>query len=558
MKYDKINLMLPTRGRVKSGKLPKFVQSAEATASAVGASVVYTFLVDADDNETYFYLNNIGLGDRAHILVNPDTSAPHLGRFFNKLYDATRFNDPGTLVSMVGDDMVFVTPGWDTKVLEAMNASGGRSLVYCDDAYTQHEKLCVNMFVSRALVGATGRPFMCPEYAADFIDSIWMMMGSKLGVLRYLSEVVIRHEHSGSGTPDTYDETFKRLRGQYQSAPNERAIHNYVDSLVSSVESSGFLQDAPVVPETPVPVIYVMLPGMMNNGGHKVGAQWVKMLRTHGHNAVLANTNGDQCKDFWDFVVPVCSFSEVVDEPQNILVWNWGPDLPKRSFSNARQYYFAQDCCQPHYPGNEQYMPLLRKLPLIAVGQHCKWFYEYTEGLKVLGVVNNYVDQGVFRFDPEKQRDSRCMNLCMMDHRDHWNPGFVEKATALGFTVHVARGTQEQVAEAMAASAYFVSFAPGITTPHGNIEGFGLPTAEAMASGCITLAINNGGNTEFLLDSVNGFFHTGEEEALQLLRGLARGPSELRSRIADNAYYTFRNRFNEERTYGQIKKVLDL
>jgi hypothetical protein len=305
-------------------------------------------------------------------------------------------------------------------------------------------------------------------------------------------------------------------------------------------------------------MIYVMLPGMLNNGGHKVGAQWVRLLLDHGHEAMLANTNGDQCRDFWDFTVPVCSFAQVIDSPENILVWNWGPDLPKRVFFHARQVYFAQDCCQPHYPGHEQYMPLMRKLPLIAVSQHCSWFYSYTERMDSIGIVNNYVDQSVFKYNPAKFHNGNGLNLCMMEHREHWNPSFVEVASSLGFNVLIARGTQAQVAETLERSSFFVSFAEGIQTPHGKIEGFGLPTAEAMASGCVTLAVNNAGNTEFLLDSVNGFFHTGVESAARILKSLLVDSSDRVSRIGNNAFYTFRDRFNKERTYQQIRKVLGL
>jgi glycosyltransferase involved in cell wall biosynthesis len=301
-----------------------------------------------------------------------------------------------------------------------------------------------------------------------------------------------------------------------------------------------------------------MLPGMMNNGGHKVGAQWVRLLLDHGHEALLANTNGDPCQDFWDFTVPVCSFAEVIDSSDNVIVWNWGDDLRKRMFHHAKQYYYAQDCCQPHYPGNDFFMPLIKGLRMITIGHHSEWFYRYTQGIGVVGVVNNFVDQNVFKYDVNKHLDSRAFNVCMMEHREHWNPSFISQIQNLGFNLIVAKGTQAQVAEAINKSAYFVSFAEGVQTPHGKIEGFPLPTAEAMAAGCITLAMDNGGNTEYLLDSVNGFFHTGVESAVEIIRQLMLDSSDRKSFIAENAYRTFKHRFNKERTYSQIKKALSL
>lgn len=299
-----------------------------------------------------------------------------------------------------------------------------------------------------------------------------------------------------------------------------------------------------------------MIPAMLNNGGIKVAAQWTRLLLDNGHGAILASTNGDKCKGFWNFEVPTCSFSEVQDVAGNIIVWNWGPDLPKRHFHYATEYYYAQDCCQPHYPENQIYMPLLKQKKLLTIGHHSKWFYEYTQGLKVHGVINNYVDTEVFRYDVEKTVEGAPV-VCMMKHREHWNPNIIPRLKAEGFEVEVAEGTQAQVAASMRKSRYFISFAPGVKTPHGHIEGFPLPTAEAMAAGCITLCLDNAGNTEYILDKVNAYYHSGEDSVISILKALEPA-KELRRVVALNSHITFTQKFNKQNTYNQIKAALQL
>ena len=307
-----------------------------------------------------------------------------------------------------------------------------------------------------------------------------------------------------------------------------------------------------------MPTVYMMLPGMMNNGGHKVGAQWVRLLLDHGYKAVFANTHGEPCSDFWNFTVPVCSFADVPDTPDSIVVWNWGPDLLKRQFQYAKQYYFAQDCCQPHYPGNDQYMPLLSKLPLIAVGQHCSWFYQYTQNMKVAGIVYNYVDTDIFKSSLDKFADSRRNNVCMMQHREHWSDELAKEIVKSGFNLVVAKGNQRDVVQAMHDSAYFVSAAPGQYTPWGLVEGFPLPTAEACASGCIVVAVNNRGNTEYIMDGLNGFFYNDGLEALGILLTLSKMPVSTLQTVGAAAAHTFRSKFSDNRTRSQIIKVLKL
>jgi len=101
------------------------------------------------------------------------------------------------------------------RILAVLNSIQGHGFVYCDDDYLHHDKLCVNLFTTRAFVKATGAPFMCPDYPADWIDTAWMCVGKETGTAYYLDSVVIRHEHATRG--QNMDDTYRRLRGAYEN-----------------------------------------------------------------------------------------------------------------------------------------------------------------------------------------------------------------------------------------------------------------------------------------------------------------------------------------------------
>jgi len=141
---------------------------------------------------------------------------------------------------MLGDDMVFITKGYDTRILSRMNEVEGVGLVYCDDDYKQHGDLCVNLFVTEKLVTATSKPFMCELYPVDFIDTLWDKVSKRLGIACYLPDVKIRHEHAGGSA------TYNRLRPHYQtSLAHLPQFDAYVDDVVRNIVLSGILTGKP-------------------------------------------------------------------------------------------------------------------------------------------------------------------------------------------------------------------------------------------------------------------------------------------------------------------------
>ena len=228
MHYDTILLMVPTYKRHIS--LLRFIQSALRQADDP-SRVRFCLCVNEKDQSTRDFVRMLYF---PHVkqceVILEDTDQPNLPLYFNKMYRETIFTD--AVVSMVGDDMEFATQGWDVAILSAINASEGKSIVYCDDDYIAHDKLCVNMFTTREVVEATRKPFMCERYHADMIDVVWMSVGLKTGLLRYLPEVKIKHLHQSARRTEDQDETYRRMIPVRQAA-NSQDLKKYAEAYAT-------------------------------------------------------------------------------------------------------------------------------------------------------------------------------------------------------------------------------------------------------------------------------------------------------------------------------------
>jgi hypothetical protein len=204
MIYNKICLMLPTYGRCKT-YLPKFLDSAEKTAT----SICFSLCVNKKDLATINYLDE-RVWKFDYEVIFEETEKPHLAKYFNLLYGKSKWKKDGsTVVSMVGDDMEFLTPNWDKKMLDLINKYNGVGVFWGDDDFIARERLCVNMFVTRYFVDATEHPFMCELFAAEMIDYLWYKVGKYTRTLHFDPNIIIKHNHMYK--QENKDETFKRL-----------------------------------------------------------------------------------------------------------------------------------------------------------------------------------------------------------------------------------------------------------------------------------------------------------------------------------------------------------
>lgn len=240
-RIDRICLMVPTYGRSKT-TLPLFIDSAIDKVSNV-KKICFCFCVNKKDTETQEYLNS---RDWPHgcewEMIIENNIQPNLALFFNKMYDETKFNGQNIAVSMLGDDMVFETHDYDLSIMKEINAYNGYGVFWCDDDYIAHETMCVNLFVTRRMVDATRRPFMCDLFHADMIDAVWYLIGTLTHTAHYNREVIIKHNHNTAKPPDEWDATFMRLRPLQQMAnqyDNQKKGRVYAQTIARRLVLQG-------------------------------------------------------------------------------------------------------------------------------------------------------------------------------------------------------------------------------------------------------------------------------------------------------------------------------
>jgi len=199
--------------------------------------------VNVRDTETIAYVNRLKADGRVAVdMVMEKLRQPNLSYYFNKIYDETVFNSPSTVVSMVGDDMIFESLDWDIAILQEINVHKGVGIVWCNDAYIAHENLCVNLFTTRHFVDATEKPFMCPLFTADMMDVVWMITAKETCTGHYLPEVIIRHDHGTAVTEDKWDENFCRLsplRTLNSGARQQKKAAVYANIMAANLVKSG-------------------------------------------------------------------------------------------------------------------------------------------------------------------------------------------------------------------------------------------------------------------------------------------------------------------------------
>lgn len=206
--YNKIALMVPTYGRSET-YLPRFIQTAIRTSSP--NNIRFVFCINEKDDDTISYLKRKHFNDFECDVIVESLPSPNLATYFNLMYEKVKEFGDDCVISQLGDDMEFRTPGWDQKLLDAINIYEGIGVFWCNDDYIAGSRCPVNLFVTRKMVEATERPFMADEFAADMIDYIWGKIGKYTRTSHYFPDIHIWHNHSSIKPPEQRDATFQRL-----------------------------------------------------------------------------------------------------------------------------------------------------------------------------------------------------------------------------------------------------------------------------------------------------------------------------------------------------------
>jgi hypothetical protein len=110
--------------------------------------------------------------------------------------------------SVTNDDFLYLTQGWDEKLIAAIGETG---IAYGNDLL-QGERLPTTSVISANIVLALGWLQM-PTLKHLYGDEVWKHIGKELGILTYVDEVEIEHRH-WIKDKSRMDETYKRTNSQ--------------------------------------------------------------------------------------------------------------------------------------------------------------------------------------------------------------------------------------------------------------------------------------------------------------------------------------------------------
>ena len=190
-------VMVPTRKRRENCE--RFLKSFTETADL--ADLV--FITDPDDDS----YEDMDWGSALHAKLDPrDCTQVKVNQTANATassYDALMF---------IGDDNIFVTPHWDTLLMEALEEMGGTGMVYPENG--RRRDIPESIVISSDIVIELGY-FMNPGFAHYYVDNVWNELGKKAGLIRFCPQVVVSHKHYQADSEIPRDETYSEAERKW-------------------------------------------------------------------------------------------------------------------------------------------------------------------------------------------------------------------------------------------------------------------------------------------------------------------------------------------------------
>jgi hypothetical protein len=187
----KIALLVPSRERLD--KKLELVNSIKDTVSNIDNVSLY-FGTDNDD-PTREQAKELFKNDSFVKFVPIETN----GKFLNLgiMWNICAKASTEEIISMIGDDMVFITKNWDLEILKEFSPevcpSDNFKMIYCYDG-RHGAKVAVNCFIHRVYMDLTGY-FCREEFPVDKID-IWLQqIYNSFKRLYYRGDIHIEHKH---------------------------------------------------------------------------------------------------------------------------------------------------------------------------------------------------------------------------------------------------------------------------------------------------------------------------------------------------------------------------
>jgi glycosyltransferase involved in cell wall biosynthesis len=284
-------------------------------------------------------------------------------------------------------------------------------------------------------------------------------------------------------------------------------------------------------------------------GGILVAFEHCKGLRGRGYDAFIIADWGT----IPGYDVPIWPLNRLRDlEDEDVIVSVWHPQMHLLDKFKGRKIQLSQDCMEDIISMPEQVIKDTRMArhsmgwEMIAVS---KYAGDWT-GCNYTLIPNGINDRFFIKHDEVRNID------VLIEGNDDGNKGipdameiaqsiggirigWLARVTRLGFWTEFQNPPQEDIPKIYQRAKVVIKCS--------HSEGFGLPHLEAMASGCVLLTYNSGGNY-FCIDGVNCFM--GDKEYLKMrLKEILEGKNV--DDIIKNAKETA-NKFKWEKSIDKL------
>jgi hypothetical protein len=230
----KIGLLIPSRERLNL-KLT-LISSIITTVDNINNVNLY-FGID-DDDPTLPIVYKIAQAIPFVKIINIHNQGKFIG--INRIWNILAENCPDDIFGYVGDDMIFHTEGWDTKILNEFNNENlpddQIKMVHCWDGY-QGAKLSVNAFAHRKYFEVMGY-FCRPEFLINYSDN-WMYKSFQaFDRVKYRSDIYIEHNHWCFGRRQM-DATAKRMLSDQHDKISDDLWQKMLPQLSTDISKLG-------------------------------------------------------------------------------------------------------------------------------------------------------------------------------------------------------------------------------------------------------------------------------------------------------------------------------
>lgn len=228
----KISLLVPSRERLNL-KLT-LISSIITTVESID-NVELIFGIDEDDptrNIVYKIADAIPFVK----VIDIQNEKKFIG--INKIWNLIYPHAEGDILGYIGDDMVFKTHGWDTKILEefeGVNMPEDKiKLVHCYDGARSKDEICVNAFMHKQYTQVLG--YMCrEEFLINWSDQ-WMYQTFKaFNRVVWRPDIHIQHNHWVFGLRSR-DGVADRMLSDGKDKVSDKLWYSLLNERVEDVE----------------------------------------------------------------------------------------------------------------------------------------------------------------------------------------------------------------------------------------------------------------------------------------------------------------------------------